>query len=145
MPNRDRLLVVDDCEIWRTLMRCSFSLDIWDVVEAETAEEAWSRLRSEPFDAVVVDVLLPGVNGFELVREIRNQPGSASMPVVLVSGRQSRQFIEQALSAGADLFLRKHHDTRQLVSYVERLRQHANPGALPAATGPDWPTRRTLQ
>lgn len=121
MRTRGRLLVVDDCEIWRTLMRCSFSLDTWDVVEVETAEDAWTRFCSEPFDAVVSDVLLPGVNGFDLVREIRNQPGTAKLPLVLVSGRQTHQFIEEALRAGADRFLRKHHDTRQLVACVHRL------------------------
>lgn len=131
VPNRGRLLVVDDCEIWRTLMRCSFSVDTWDVVEAETAEDAWSLYRSEPFDALVVDVLLPGVSGFDLVREIRNQPGGASLPVVLVSGRHSREFIEQALHAGADLFVRKHHDTRSLVICVQRLASRAeNPSPL---------------
>ncbi len=131
VPNRGRLLVVDDCEIWRTLMRCSFSVDTWDVGEAETAENAWSLYRSEPFDALVVDVLLPGVSGFDLVREIRNQPGGASLPVVLVSGRHSREFIEQALRAGADLFVRKHHDTRSLVICVQRLASRAeNPSPL---------------
>lgn len=121
MHTKGRLLVVDDCEIWRTLMRCSFSLDTWDVVEAETAEEAWTRYCTEPFDAVVADVLLPGVSGFDLVREIRSQPGAERLPIVLVSGRQTQQFIEEALRAGADRFLRKHHDTRQLVSCVHRL------------------------
>lgn len=131
MLNRGRLLVVDDCEIWRMLMRCSFSRDTWDVVEVETAEEAWLRFCSEPFDAVVADVLLPGVNGFDLVREMRNQPGNARLPIVLVSGRQSQQFIEEALRAGADRFLRKRHDTRTLVSCVQRLSQLAPDPVLP--------------
>lgn len=125
MHVRGRLLVVDDCEIWRTLMRCSFSVDTWDVVEVETAEEAWQRFCAEHFDAVVSDVLLPGVNGFDLVREIRGLPTTSELPIVLVSGRQTQQFIEQALSAGADRFLRKHHDTRQLVSCVQRLSRRA--------------------
>ena len=135
MLNRGRLLVVDDCEIWRMLMRCSFSVDTWDVVEVETAEEAWQRFCSEHFDAVVSDVLLPGVNGFDLVREMRNRPAAAKLPIVLVSGRQSQQFIEEALRAGADRFLRKHHDTRSLVSCIHRLA-----GGVP---NPAWMTLRS--
>ena len=127
------------------LMRTSFSLDTWDVVEAETAEDAWTRYCSEPFDALVVDVLLPGVNGFDLVREIRNQSGNAMLPVVLVSGRHSRQFIEEALRAGADLFLSKHHDTRQLVSCVQWLAYRAQHPQLPGPQNDDPSFLPTIQ
>ena len=97
-----RFLVVDDSSTMRRIIgnllkECGFNT----VEEAQHGVAALQKLRSDKFDFVVSDVNMPGMNGFELLAEIKNDATLRSIPVLMVSAEARRQDILQATVLGA--------------------------------------------
>lgn len=82
-----------------------------EVVEAADGFEAFNRLRHEPFDVAVMDLQMPGLDGYELLGCVRGHPKLSRLPVVIVSGAWDLHSKERALSGGATRFLTKPIDT----------------------------------
>jgi ribonuclease P protein subunit RPR2 len=126
-----RLLLVDDDEKFRTLLRATCEAVEVDVDEAESAEEAASRIAARRPDVVVLDVHMPGVDGLSFCRRLKEQAATCEIGVVLLTGLDD---VEQvAASAGADAFLRKPFRPLELLAVVERVAAgHAGLGFRPA-------------
>jgi DNA-binding response OmpR family regulator len=115
---RPVILVCDDELPLRELIKAALA-DCFDCVEAADAAEAEALLDRMHFDAVVLDVMLPGKSGLELLAELRDRPSSAATPVVVVSAWQSDADRRAATDAGADAFVGKPFDPDELVRVVE--------------------------
>jgi ribonuclease P protein subunit RPR2 len=112
-----RLLLVDDDPGLRALVGATFNdVDI-DVVEAESAAAAREEMRRRTPDVIVLDVAMPGETGLELCRDLKSQPETQSIPVVLLSGSVDTA----GADSGADAFLPKPFSPLQLLAVVERL------------------------
>jgi CheY-like chemotaxis protein len=122
------LLVEDDVAV-REVLHTVLERDAFTIVEADTGEEAMERLREARPDLVVLDLMLPGMDGLEVLRRLRAAEETARLPVVVVSARGTggRQ---DALSAGADAYLAKPFSPLELLRAVEAgLEAQASPGA----------------
>ncbi|HJU31635.1 MAG TPA: EAL domain-containing protein [Hyphomicrobiaceae bacterium] len=100
------VLVVDDDAFSRAVVSkkvAKFS----DVVEAEDGLEALDRLKSMVFDLAVVDLEMPGFNGLDLIRCVRNHPKLKHIPILVLTANETRSALESALMAGATSFLLK--------------------------------------
>jgi diguanylate cyclase (GGDEF)-like protein/PAS domain S-box-containing protein len=104
---RPLVVVVDDDPAMRVLVAESLEADGIEVVESGDGASALSALRARTPDLVLLDVEMPGVDGFEVCEGIRRLPGLADLPVVMMTGREDVESIRRAYEAGATDFLTK--------------------------------------
>jgi DNA-binding response OmpR family regulator len=115
---RPVILVCDDELPLRELIKAALG-DGFECVEAEDAAQAEEVLGRMRVDAVVLDVMLPGKSGLELLADLRRGPAAPRTPVVVVSAWQTDADRRAATDAGADAFVGKPFDPDELVRVVE--------------------------
>ncbi len=113
-----RLLVVDDDRSIREIMKLSLEEEGYLVDTAETAEEALEAIRRIVPDLLILDVMLPGMDGFELTREIRR---SSNLPIVLLTAKTDTIDKVVGLESGADDYVEKPFEMRELVARLRAL------------------------
>lgn len=119
-----RVLLVDDSLVTREMERRVLEDAGFEVTTAADAEEALTHLGERTFDCLVTDVEMPGIDGFELTRQVRKVPALTHLPIVVVSTRDRPEDRLQGLQAGADAYLTKQRlDAGELVKLVGRLGQ----------------------
>jgi response regulator RpfG family c-di-GMP phosphodiesterase len=114
-----RILLVDDDPALRTLLRTTFEVADVAVVEAESAACARSKIRTNRPDVVVLDVNMPGTTGLEFCAELKNDPKTKGIPIVLLTGAEAGS--SAAKRAGADALVRKPFSPLELLAVAERL------------------------
>jgi len=128
LPPPARILVVDDAPLNVRLLDDVLTRHGYFVLTAATGEEALARLERESVDLVLLDVLMPGLNGYEVCAALRARPGLEALPVVMVTSLDAREERIRGLEAGADDFVTKPIDRQELVARVRSLlrikRQH---------------------
>ena len=118
-----RVLVVDDLEINRRVVRAMLQAEGYDVIEAADGREALERLRAEGADAVVCDVLMPRMDGYRFCYEVRASPDLQKLPIVIYTATYTSDSDERlALSVGADAFVRKPAPAATLAGAIEQAR-----------------------
>jgi DNA-binding response OmpR family regulator len=115
------ILVADDDE--DILILLSFHLERagYQVVQARSGLEALEAARVLRPALAVLDVMMPGLGGFDVTREIRADARTRSMPVILLTARAQATDVAQGLAAGADEYVKKPFDANDLKERVERL------------------------
>lgn len=116
-----RVLVADDEGSVRRSMVRLLEAQGYEVVEAEDGSRAWDMVQEERPDIVVSDILMPGLDGLELCRAIRDDPELRLTPVVLVTGLGDTEDRIRGIDAGADDFITKPFDIHELVARVRSL------------------------
>ena len=114
-----RLLLIDDDPGLRALVRTTFEAVDVDVEEAEDGIVARTLVTDRRPDAIVLDLTMPGVTGFDLCRELKADGDTSTIPIVLLTGDMATE--EDARDAGADAFMRKPFSPLELLAVVERL------------------------
>jgi len=114
------LLVEDEANILDAL---SFLLtrDGWTVHAHSDGATAMARVRSGAPEVVVLDAMLPGLSGFDILREMRGDPATAAIPVLMLTARGQAQDRELALRLGANAFMTKPFANAEVVAEVRRL------------------------
>jgi response regulator RpfG family c-di-GMP phosphodiesterase len=115
-----RILLVDDDPALRTLLRTTFEVADVDVTEADGAAAARRRIRAARPDVIVLDVNMPGTTGLELCEELKADPATREIPVILLTGSNGGTSAA-AKRVGADAFVRKPFSPLELLGVVERL------------------------
>lgn len=105
-----RLLAVDDSRTYLHLLRDELSEEGYDVVLAESGEEALALLAVQPVDCVLMDLVMPGLSGQETCRRIKASPRWRDIPVVMLTAREDRATMIEGIDAGADDYLAKSAD-----------------------------------
>jgi CheY-like chemotaxis protein len=115
-----RILFVDDePRVLRGLQRILYRrTDVWDMAFAKSAAEATKLLAREPYDVVVLDINMPGRNGFELLVEIKANPRTRDTEVIVLTGLQDHSLKHEALDLGASDLLSKPVQREELVARV---------------------------
>ncbi|WCE01776.1 SpoIIE family protein phosphatase [Streptomyces sp. HUAS 31] len=116
-PHRPRLLVVDDNADMRAYLTQLLQPD-YDVLPAADGRAALELALAQPVELVLSDVMMPGMDGFELVRALRADPRTARLPIVLLTARAGEEESVQGRQAGADDYLAKPFSARQLLARV---------------------------
>ncbi len=102
-----KILVVEDDPDARKALRLILKLDGFDVSTAATGQEAIQALQADPPDLLVLDVILPDQDGYEVCRQVRANPSTARVPIVMLSGKADPESVARGLATGADDFLAK--------------------------------------
>src|SRR5215472_14270275 len=116
-----RILVVDDIEANVRLLQAKLQAEYYDVLVASSGPEALAMAAEESPDLVLLDVMMPGMDGFEVCRRMKNDPETRHIPVVLVTALDGRGDRITGLEAGADEFLTKPIDDIMLFARVRSL------------------------
>src|ERR1700724_632949 len=115
---RPRLVIRDDLEDNREILMRRFKLRGFDVVEAECGLAAIELIEKEPFDLVLLVVMLPGISGLETLKRIRNKKSSSTLPVIMVTAKAGSRDIVEALELGANDYVTKPVDFPVALSRV---------------------------
>jgi excisionase family DNA binding protein len=115
------VLVVDDDPGVRQVVRLSLELEGYLVKEAGGAEEGLAAVENEAPDLILLDVMMPHVDGWEMLRRIQERHGAGSIPIVMFSGKVDAQTAAQATARGAQGFVGKPFDPQQLVDQAKQI------------------------
>jgi len=115
------ILVCDDEGVLRALVRATLSSDRYEIVEARDGDEALEQARNHRPDVIVLDMMMPGRTGIEVLAELRSDPMLDGTRVLVLSARAQNADRIEAEQAGADRFLTKPFSPTELASVVDEL------------------------
>jgi CheY-like chemotaxis protein len=118
---RPKVLVCDDEPVLRLLVRAALGDSTYTVVEACDGDEALERTRSERPDLILLDVMMPGRSGREVLRELRGDPATAGTPVIMLTARAQAADRAELDLAGATRYLTKPFSPMGLAALVEEV------------------------
>jgi len=131
---RVRILVVDDEPDILALVQYNLIRDNYDVVCVESGEEALAQVQAAPPDLIVLDLMLPGVDGLEVCRTLKRNTRTAAIPILMLTARGEEADIVAGLELGADDYLTKPFSPRVLLARLRAVlrRQQTEPVAADA-------------
>ncbi len=115
------VLVVDDDPVIQGLLRVNFEMEGYEVIVAGDGVEGLERARSERPDVVILDVMMPRMDGLEVARQLKGDPATAPIPIVLLSAKAQQIDVRAGDAAGADAYVTKPFDPLDLLRRVEAL------------------------
>ena len=122
-----RILLVEDepnivISLTFLLERAGFEVD-----SESQGDVALNAALENPPDVMVLDVMLPGMDGFEILRRLRGDPRSESLPVLMLTAKGQREDRENAMACGADLFISKPFANADVIAAVNKLAGNQSP------------------
>jgi CheY-like chemotaxis protein len=116
-----RALVVDDSAVIRELIAVNLELEGFEVTTAGDGESAVELANSLQPDVITLDVMMPRLTGFETVVRLREEPKTAGIPVVMVTGRAQAADLARGEEVGVEAYLTKPFEPAELIEVVTRL------------------------
>ncbi len=129
-----RILLVEDQPAIRELVATMLRSGSTDVDAAATGAEGLTRVRETAYDLILLDIVLPVLDGLSLCRLIKADPTLQKTPLYMLTANSKRSDVEAATAAGANGYIHKPFRTSELVELVERLRSEKR-AALPSPPG----------
>jgi DNA-binding response OmpR family regulator len=129
----DRLLIVEDDDRIRAMLRLGLEDEGYQIVEADSGESAVEQIRRDPPDMAIVDLMLGGMDGFTCIREVRR---TTNLPIIVVSARSDTHDIVAGLEAGADDYVTKPFQIKEITARLRALRRRSK-GTSHGAAEPD--------
>ena len=111
MEPKKTILIVEDDKFLRELISRKLSGEGFDALEAVDGEEGIKKIKEGKPDLVLLDLILPGIDGFEVLARLREDPEISSIPVIILSNLGQREEVEKGLKLGAIDYLIKAHFT----------------------------------
>jgi two-component system, OmpR family, alkaline phosphatase synthesis response regulator PhoP len=125
---KEIILVVDDEEDILELVRFTLSREGFTILCAASGEAAWDLLKTERVNLLVLDLMLPGMDGLELARRLKSEPRTQAVPIVMLSAKGEEADIVTGLELGADDYVTKPFSPRVLTARVRAvLRRQSQP------------------
>lgn len=115
------VLVVDDEEMTRDLLRLMLKGTGFTIHEAEDGYIALEQVAACKPDIMILDVMMPGLDGLAVCRALRAQPQTADLPVIMLSAKTTPTAIQEGLDAGADKYLTKPVGFKELLSNIQEV------------------------
>lgn len=109
MPKK--ILVVEDDRFLRELITKKISKEGFEVIRAVDGEDGIKKIKEEKPDLVLLDLILPGIDGFEVLSQMKEDPEIKSIPVIILSNLGQKEDVEKGIKLGAQDYLIKAHFT----------------------------------
>ncbi len=120
MPTPIKILMADDEEDILSVMAKKISKEGYQVVTACNGQEAWDKIQSESPDVVILDLTMPKLDGFQVLKNLRENPPTAKwQPVIIVSARRELEDMQQGFSMEADHYISKPCTVSDILKAVE--------------------------
>jgi DNA-binding response OmpR family regulator len=115
---KPRILIVEDHPIIAELVETRLRIEGMDPVKCPGGREALEMIGKEPLDAVILDIMMPEVDGYEVLRHIRAHPATRQLPVIFLTAKSTPADIEKGLAMGANYYITKPFSGLDLVRKV---------------------------
>lgn len=116
-----KILAVDDEKHIVRLVQITLEKEGFDLVTASNGREALEKLASEKPDLVVMDVMMPEMDGLEALAKMKADPATAKIPVIMLTAKAQDSDVFRGWQSGADLYLTKPFNPAELVTFVKRI------------------------
>ncbi|MDC7224405.1 MAG: response regulator transcription factor [Spirochaetales bacterium] len=116
---KEKLLVVEDEVDIRELISFNLEMCGYEVIRASDGMEGWEKARSENPDLIVLDLMLPGIDGFEVCKRLRGEKSTQNIPIIMLTARSEEENMVKGLELGADDYVTKPFSPRVLVARVK--------------------------
>ena len=121
MKAKPVILVVDDQIQNNELLEAYLVPEGYEIIKATSGEEALQKLADNQIDLILLDVMMPGMDGFEVTRRIRQDPKNKLMPIILVTALKETEDRIQGIKAGCDDYISKPFDKMELFARIQSL------------------------
>ena len=119
MKSQGRILIVDDEAEYVEIIRIRLETNGFEVTTAFSGEEGLTKVESGTFDVIILDVMMPQVNGFQVLKRLRTLPSTQHTPVIMLTARGESKFIMKAQEMGVTDYIIK-SDSAALLTAVKR-------------------------
>ena len=116
-----RILAADDEPHILRLIQINLQRNGYMVELANDGKEALERVAANPPDLIVLDVMMPHMDGFEVLRALKREPSTRDIPVIMLTAKASDQDVFMGWSSGVDCYLTKPFNPQELVNFVRRI------------------------
>jgi len=106
-----KILIVEDDRFLRELIVQNLIKEGYETIEAVDGEEGVKKTKEEKPDLILLDLILPGIDGFEVLTRVKSDPAAASIPVIILSNLGQKDDVERGLKLGVSGYLIKAHFT----------------------------------
>ncbi len=125
-----KILVVDDERHIVRLVEVNLTRAGYDVVTAYDGVEALEQFAKEKPDMLVLDVMMPRMDGFEVLKKLQSDPASKGVPIIMLTAKAQDADIFRGWSSGVSSYLTKPFNPRELLTFVERIFQSVEDGTI---------------
>lgn len=121
MEKKKLILAVDDIPVNQTLLKSQLRFSEYDVITASNGKEALQKIAADHPDAVLLDIMMPGMDGFDVLEAIRHNPETEELPVIMLTSLSEMEHHAHATMKGANGYLTKPLVTNQLIASLDKL------------------------
>ena len=114
----ERILIIEDESEIQEMLKYAFAQENWKLIQATSGEEGLERLRKEGADCIILDIMLPGMDGFKVLKKIRADERFRSLPIIMCTARGEDADIVTGLELGADDYVVKPYSPRVLAARI---------------------------
>lgn len=118
-----KILAVDDEKHIVRLVQINLQKEGYEVITASNGQEALDRIAADKPDLVIMDVMMPQMDGFEALKTLKSQPETVNLPVIMLTAKAQDADVFEGWKSGADLYLTKPFNPSELMSFVKRILQ----------------------
>jgi DNA-binding response OmpR family regulator len=115
---KPRILIVEDHPIIAELVETRLRIEGMEPVKCPGGREAMGIIKSQALDAIILDIMMPDVDGYEVLRYVRSQPATRTLPVIFLTAKSTPADIEKGLAMGANYYITKPFSGLDLVRKV---------------------------
>lgn len=116
-----RVMAVDDDHVIRGLLEVNLEMEGYEVVMAVDGRDALEKVRADPPDLILLDVMMPDVNGWQVAEELKGDEATRDIPIIFLSARAMDADVRRGASVGGDSYVTKPFDPIDLMELVARL------------------------
>jgi two-component system phosphate regulon response regulator PhoB len=127
---KERILVVDDEEDILELVRYHLAREGYQLAMAETGEDAMKKVKLDPFDLILLDLMLPGLDGLEVAKALKNDTRTKTIPIIMLTAKGEDADVVAGLELGADDYITKPFSPRVLSARVKAVLRRRNRGPV---------------
>ena len=124
--HKSNILVVEDEQDIRNLLVFNLEKNDFNVQAADNGERALSLIRSNNFDLILLDLMIPGISGFDLTRILKNDDETSEVPIIMLTAKDEEDDIVKGLEIGAQDYITKPFSPKVLIARINKVIQNKN-------------------